>query len=175
MDGQVQTYVFRGKTFEQRPLVLAQWRQLQAELDGLEIEGGDDTAKELIAVLYSCGRLDRVLAILLAEPGVLPRDKNLAILADELQNLMTPDDIAKVVIDFFDFNPANSVLSAMAGVIMALTNCLQEAANQVTIPTGSSIAASSSPEEILQKSSKSSGASPRKKPSPGSGTKSRSC
>ncbi|MDH3998909.1 MAG: hypothetical protein OET90_08720, partial [Desulfuromonadales bacterium] len=165
MSEQVKTYQIGEQIYEQRPLVLAQWRQLQQLLDGLEIAAAEDTMKGLISALDQEGRLEQAIAILLSPQGVSPRDKDCDLLAKELPYLLQPEHIAQVFIDFFDYNPANSVLSAMAGVMMALTRCMarynQELAQQETEPqseaTGSSKPASSSQQETGASATPSSG------------------
>ncbi len=169
MGAMVKTYQFGDVTYEQRPLVLAQWRQLQEVLDGLEVGEETEAVKGLITALSQSGRLDNALAILLIRQGDALRGKDRDALAEELAYVMTPDDIARVFIDFFDYNPANSVLSALAGVMMALTRCLEKAARE-RISTGSSTSASSSPEETGPSGTTSCGDVPPRQHNPGSDT-----
>jgi len=156
MEAQVKSYQFGDKTYEQRPLVLAQWRQLQEVLDGLEVPEDIDAIKGLATALSQSGRLDAALAILITEQGVLLQNKKLNALAEELAYVMAPEDVAKVFIDFFDYNPANSVLSAVAGVMMALTRCMEKIAKEKS-STGLSTSVLSSPEETGPNEMKSSG------------------
>jgi len=173
METPVKSYKLGDKTYEQRPLVLAQWRQLQVVLDGLEVPEDAEAIKGLVTALGKSGRLDEALAILLTERGVALRDKDRTALAEGLAYVVDPNDVAKVFIDFFDYNPANSVLSAMAGVMMALTRCIERAAREAS-STGSSTSVSSSPEGTGPNETTSSGDALPQDPCPGSDTESQS-
>ncbi len=129
----VKTYQIGGTTFEQRPLVLGQIRQLMAVLQGMEIPAGSGRL-QIIDALGT--RLEQALAVVLTEQGKSLRDKDLDALAAELEFSITHEQIIEVVEDFFTCNPIVSLLTrlteAMGGIMGRM-------------PTGSSQPASSSP------------------------------
>jgi len=163
----VKNYEIGGINFEQRRLVLGQWRQLRAELEGLELPPGD-FLRSLVTALEQAGRLDRALAIVLTPRGTSPKDKDVGALAEQLEYAITPEQIAEVLADFFTCNPVSSILSQLAGVVHQVLLALQQ--ELLRGRTASSRPSSSSPGEISPSESGSSGESPPPKPSPGCGT-----
>lgn len=144
----VKTYEIGGKKYEQRELVLAECRLFRRELQGLELPAATDVmgwVKEVVAALEESDRLDRVLAILLTEQGGSRRDKDLAALAAELVATITPQQIARVITDFFVCNPVNSILDLLTGILESLSAVLNLTARQTlsrrlssSLPTGTS-------------------------------------
>jgi hypothetical protein len=166
---EVKAYEIGGKTYEQRPLVLGQWRQLVGLLADVEIPPGN-ILQGLITALEERGRLDKALAVVLTEQGKSPRDKDLDLAASELEFLITPQQIAGVIGDFFTCNPASSILNQLGGVFLKVIHCLQQGG---LTTTGSSSSAFFSREETGANEKASSGsASPEAILTSGSNTES---
>lgn len=133
---QPKTYTLAGSTYEQRELVLGQWRQLQALLTDLQIPTGPSLMHRLAAGLEHAGRLDRALAIILVEVGKSPQHKDLAALEAAIANEITPRQIAEIIEDFFTCNPVSSILSRL-GTVLAQVVLLLSAAMKEIGSTGS--------------------------------------
>lgn len=160
---EVKSYNIGGRVFEQRELVLAQWRQLTALLEGVEIPAEGDMVRALVAGLETHGRLDAALAVVLTERGSSPRDKDRAALARELEAQITPQHVAEVIQDFFTCNPVSSVLDRLSGMLGLLLIGLARA----MVETGSKSFVSCSPAEIGAAATPSSGPAPPAPPSHG--------
>lgn len=161
---QPKTYALAGSNYEQRELVLGQWRQLQALLTDLQVPTGPSLIHRLVAGLESAGRLDRALAIILVEVGQSPQHKDLDALEKAIAFEITPQQIAEIIEDFFICNPVSSILSRL-GTVLAQVVMLLSAAMKEIGSTGplSPLPLATSPEET-----KSPGESLPASPSPGS-------
>ena len=157
---EVKSYQIGGKTYEQRELVLGQWRQLSSLLSDLEMPAVGSRLQSMITALENAGRLDRAVAVLLNEPGVPPRDKDLDALASELEFSITPQQIAEVIDDFFTCNPVSSILSRLGTTLVKMVGALHAALQEtgLTVPSVSSPAATSLAEKT------SCGEAPRENP-----------
>ncbi|MBE0596852.1 MAG: hypothetical protein IH614_06270 [Desulfuromonadales bacterium] len=127
-------YEINAVKYEQRPLVLGQWRQLLAVIEGLEIPAGD--VQQVLAALAASQRLEQAAAVVLIPTGQQPREKDNAAIAAELEWSATVEDLAQVVADFFTCNLAPSNLERLTGIIDQVTMQIRQAA------TGSKRAAS---------------------------------
>jgi hypothetical protein len=157
---EVKSYEIGGKTYEQRELVLGQWRQLSALLSDLKMPAVGSRLQTMIAALENAGRLERAIAVLLNEPGVQPRDKNLDALAAELEFSITPQQIAEVIDDFFTCNPVSSILSRLGMSLVKMVGALHAALQE----TGLTVPFVSSPAGISPAAITSSGEIPRESP-----------
>lgn len=110
------SYDIGGKVYRQGPLVLAQVRQLIAEIGSLGINPAAGTA-ELVKSLLCCSQLERALAVVLTPDGSSLRDKDIDSLAVELAFDITAEQIAQVVADFFICNPIASLLEKLSGIM----------------------------------------------------------
>ncbi|HSV27251.1 MAG TPA: hypothetical protein VLH60_05100 [Sedimentisphaerales bacterium] len=145
----IKEYAIGDKTYQQKPLVLGQVKQLRDVMKGLEIPAGVEPT-EMIGILGD--RLPLALAIVLTERGKSPRAKNVAELAGELEFSITPEQILEVIADFFSCNPLSSVLERLAGLMDNLGRTM------ATTRIGSQKSVSSSETETSQSATESSGA-----------------
>ncbi|EAT16065.1 hypothetical protein [Desulfuromonas acetoxidans] len=166
MEQNIKTYLIDGVTYEQRELVLGQWRQLYAILDGMEISGGVNALGALVAALAQSDELNSALAVLLTPKDTPLRDKDLARIAADLEFSITPQQITEVINDFFTLNPAASILSQLGTVIVKLSGLMMAALEAI----GSRVSASSSAEETTAEETPCSGAAPLAVPGNGSTT-----
>jgi len=158
-------YAIGDKIYLQRPLVMGQAEQLMDILEGMEMPKKFSSAA-LKKVLGE--KLYLAMAIALVEEGKSPKrtEEELATLADEIHWTINPDTTIKVIDDFFDCNPAASILQKLTGMAKRLSDKMSE----VTSRTPSSF----SQKGTLQKETKSSGdmvlknASPSPDTAPGS-------
>lgn len=147
-EASVKTYEIDGTTYEQRPMVLGQIRQLMSVLQGLKIPA-DGGSLQVIAALG--GRLGEALAVVLTEQGKSLRGKDLAALATELEFTISPDQTIDVVEDFFTCNPIASLLQRLTTAMGGITG------GMMGMVTGSKTPASSSLEETSPAEETSSG------------------
>lgn len=133
----IKTYQIGSKTYEQRPLVLGQLRQLLQLLCDVEVslERG---ALGLVAALGD--KLPKALAVVLTEKGQSPADKDLDAAAAELEFAISPEQALEVVEDFFDCNPIVSLLDRVGQMIGKLE---KQARNSLTASLSSSPTATS--------------------------------
>lgn len=140
------SYEIGGRCYTQRPLVLGQWVQFVAAIEGLEVS----PAAGLQAFLAALGpRLPRVLAVVLIPEGVDLRSKDLDQLTEDLEFEILPGQIQEVVEDFFSCNPVASILEWLTGALAGL--------RPRAVATGSKGSASPSPPETSQSETPSSG------------------
>lgn len=143
------TYTIGARTFEQRPLVLGQLRQLMGIMEGLKLDP-QARAVELVSLLGD--RLPLALAVVLSEEKTFPGDKNLQTLAREIEFSIDPQTTIQVIQDFFECNPISSWLEKLTEAVVAVSRKVAS--------TPSKGFALSSQTETQQRDEKSSGASP---------------
>lgn len=149
MTTETKTYTIDGKTYEQRPLVYAQYRQLIEALQGFDLEGCDSSE----AIMTNLGdRLPRALAIVLVEKGKHLRDKDLDAFASDLEYSIDPLVALEVVSDFFTCNPVPDLISSLAGMMHLVSE-----ARSAKLNAASKSSSSSSAEEISASETPSSG------------------
>ena len=154
----VKTYEIDGETYELRPLVLGQWKQLNRALDGIDYPEVP-TVRNMTERFAD--RIDQFLAVVLTKQGTHPKDKDLTALAENFAWAMQPKQIAEVISDFFDLTPAASICNLVTGV-------MEKARLRMTAAIGSTEQLSTLPEETGPKKTPSSGDAPLRRPSPGS-------
>lgn len=161
-------YKIEGQSYIQRPIMLGQLRALLPILEDVEVGANMGP----LAIMSRLGnRLHEALAIVLIEEGLGVREAldKLEERARELECLISPEQALEAIEDFFECNPASSLVSKIGGMLGKLRAGMIEPILK-TISKGSS---SSSPEETSAKESKSSGKSRPDPPSSGSGTRMR--
>ena len=147
-------YTINGKVYFQRPLVVGQIEQLGEFLEGLSWSEGNLGTAGIIKLLGN--KLPCAVAIVLREEGKLLKDKDLERLEEEFREHLEHQTALKVVSDFLEFNPPNSMPDAL--------NIMTSLARWATDGLGSY--ASSSQEEILPKGTTSFGDIPSKSANP---------
>lgn len=126
-------YDINGTTYVQRPLVLGQLGQLIAVLKDVSFAGND-----ILNIVAGIGdRLPIAIAIVLVPDGVALKDKNFQSATDDAMMLDLEASI-RIVNDFFECNPVQSLLHNLNGVAQAMsesrTNGL--ATSSVSSPEG---------------------------------------
>jgi len=147
----MQKYEVAGKTYIQKPLVLGQIKQLIGALGNIDIPisaAGDLDAAWLLAVLGD--RLPHALAVILIEEGMPLPEKDLDALAAQIEASFDIETTVRVVEDFFDCNPAASILDRLNVVMGSIMKSIR--------PPGSTRSASSSAGETSPNGTQSSGA-----------------
>lgn len=110
-------YTIGDKVYIQRPLVLGQWRQLIEVLEGLAISEAT-SIPGLVAVIGS--NAPAMLAVILTEAGMNPRDKDLVATEDEIAWAIGTEQIAEVIEDFFDVNPTAFIFEKLTGLMTGI-------------------------------------------------------
>ncbi|MBI5328852.1 MAG: hypothetical protein HZB80_11290 [Deltaproteobacteria bacterium] len=139
-------YEISGNIYIQKPLVLGQIRQLFNLLEKILLPACID-AMGLIAVLGD--KLPQVIAIVLTPDGIALKDKDIIALSKEIEFEISPEQVIQVIDDFFTCNPIQSLLGRIGGMVENLTRKIQE--------IGLNPSSASSPAEILQRGTASSG------------------
>jgi len=106
----MKTYKIGNITYQQRPLVIGQVKQLLTVLEGLTIPS-DINIMGLMAVLGD--RLPDALAVILTPVGMSPKDKDLNELSEELAFSLEIEQAMEVVEDFFVLNPISSLFGRL--------------------------------------------------------------
>jgi hypothetical protein len=154
-------YKIGEKFFIQRALVMGQAEQLMQALEGIEMPKRFSPA----AIKKALGeKLYLAMAIALVEEGKSPKrtDEELSALAEELHWSIKPEQTIAVIEDFFDCNPAVSILEKLAGMARKVAAKISD--------LGSLKRSFSFQKETSQSETKSSGDIPSERPSPISGT-----
>jgi hypothetical protein len=108
------SYDIGGKTYIQKPLVLAQIKQITNLLQGSQIPVNLDPA----AILFLLGdKLAEALAVVLVEKGTSLKDKDLEELTKELEFEAGPEVAIEVIEDFFCSNQIASVLERVTKAV----------------------------------------------------------
>ena len=110
----MKTYKIGNITYQQRPLVIGQVKQLLTVLEGLTIPS-DINIMGLMAVLGD--RLPDALAVILTPVGMSPKDKDLNELSEELAFSLEIEQAMEVVEDFFVLNPLSSIFGRLSQAI----------------------------------------------------------
>lgn len=163
---EIKTYRLGGRTYEQRPLVLGQIRQLEEQLKDIPWT----TALTASDLLRLFGALLPQLAAIVLRPRVPwplslmyePKRKNVPRLARRLATELDLTTSYEVVADFFVCNPVQSFLGRLTGVLSE-TGALQT-------KTAPNKPASSSPEATSPSATLSCGDTPRPSAAPTSAT-----
>lgn len=116
-------YEFNDKVYVQNKLVWGQVKQLSTVVKGISFEE-DITAQYLIDLLGD--KLSTALAIVLTEEGKSIKDKDLVVVADEMENTIPVDVMFQVIEDFFICNPVAFLLEKVTGMIGSLSTNLME-------------------------------------------------
>lgn len=142
-------YEIGGITYIQRPLVLGQIRQLVNAIKGLVIPADIDTLG-LISALGD--KLPLTIAIVLTPEGVAIKDKNIHALAQAIEFEISPEQVIKVIEDFFACNPIASLLASIGKMTESISRAMTK-----TKDAGLTDSSASLPEETLQSETISSG------------------
>ena len=143
----MKTYKIGNITYQQRPLVIGQVKQLLTVLEGLTIPS-DINIMGLMAVLGD--RLPDALAVILTPVGMSPKDKDLNELSEELAFSLEIEQAMEVVEDFFVLNPISSLFGRLNQAIekiqaqflmssTTLSASSQEETSQNEIPSNGAI------------------------------------
>lgn len=103
-------YTIGGKEYEQKQLVLGQYRQLSKALKTVSIPV-DATMQELVTLVI--GELPEALAIVLNPAGVALKDKDIPALTTEISFSIEAEQALQVITDFFACNRTPSLLQAL--------------------------------------------------------------
>lgn len=136
-------YTINGTDYVQKPLVFGQVAQLTTLMKGIEFE--EISPSGIIAGLGD--KLSDAIAIVLRKDGQPLAEKDLAAVNRDLEEIEFAT-VLKVVADFFECNPIQSLLESVVGITAAL--------KQAT--TGLKSLSVSSPAEMSPVGSQSSGA-----------------
>ena len=121
-------YEFGGKVYVQNKLVWGQVKQLSFVVKDISFEG-ELTVQYLIDLLGD--KLSSALAIVLVEEGKSLKDKDIAVLSEEIENTIPVDVMFQVIEDFFTCNPIASLLERLTGMMEKVnTNLIEK--NQTT-------------------------------------------
>jgi len=107
-------YEIGGITYEQKKLVMGQIYQIMNILKDVKIPT-DATALNLITALGD--RLSMAIAIVLHQPDVKLKDKNIEQLASDIEFEMSPELALEVIEDFFDLTPISSLLEKVGKTV----------------------------------------------------------
>ncbi len=139
------TYEIGGKTYTQRSLVLGQIKQLAGILESMSVNVFID---EMALGKMLINNVTPAIAVILTEKGRSPKDKDIEILAGELEFTLDSETMAQVIQDFFDCNPVALIYEKVSGMVKSIRSKMK---------TGSTGSVSSSPEGTLQSGTGSSG------------------
>jgi len=116
-------YEFGGKVYVQNKLVWAQVKQLSTVVKDISFEG-ELTVQYLIDLLGD--KLSSALAIVLVEEGKSLKDKDIAVLSEEIENTIPVDVMFQVIEDFFICNPIAFLLEKLSGMMEKVNTNLME-------------------------------------------------
>lgn len=115
-------YTIGGKIYTQKALVLGQLMQLSRLLSGVAFTASPNVNDIIISL---GNRLPLALAIVLIPDGVQVKDKDISAIAESIEYVIDPETALKVVNDFFDCNPVNSLLEQLIGMSERIQAAMQ--------------------------------------------------
>lgn len=146
------TYEIDGKIYVQKPLVLAQIKQMTGVIAKVMQLGGFDLNAGPLGLIDTLGdELPTAMAIVLTPEGTDPRTKDIPALAEILELHMTLEQGVQVITDFFDCNPILLLLGKLQGMIGSIKKA-------IPTKTGLTSSPASLQAEISPKETQSSGA-----------------
>lgn len=125
METKIYTYVIGNKNYTLKPLVMGQLQQLIAIVKDVQL--GDGSVTSLMMNLGD--RLPEAIAIILHEPDVPLKNKDVKTLASELAFEMSPDQTLQIVEDFFECTPISSLIEKIRGTVEKVAEKLNQTAN----------------------------------------------
>ncbi|OGP65792.1 MAG: hypothetical protein A3K22_00970 [Deltaproteobacteria bacterium RBG_16_42_7] len=140
-------YKIGGKTYTQKPLVLGQMRQLMSLLQGIVLP--PDKINTFGVIFLLGNKLPAAIAIVLIPEGTNLKDKDVNVLAKEIEFEISPEQTIEVINDFFTCNPLASLFKNISEMAEKITAQMQE--------TLLNKSASSSPAEMSPNETASSG------------------
>jgi hypothetical protein len=106
METKIYTYVIGNKTYTMKPLVMGQLQQLINIIKDVQFSGDD-----IMSLMMGLGdRLPEAIAVVLHEPEVSLKDKDIKALSLELAFEMSPEQTLGIVEDFFECTPVSSLV-----------------------------------------------------------------
>jgi hypothetical protein len=136
-------YEINGKKYIQKPLVWGQVRQFQSLLK--EVVWPTEFTIVTFMEVFS-DQLPQFAAIIVSEEGKLLKEKNIDGLTVEFEEFLDIGTSVKMVEDFFDCNPIDSILKSLSGMMRKVVEALPKKSVEIQ----SNISAVSLQEEILQ-------------------------
>lgn len=107
-------YTIGEKTYVMKPLVMGQINQLINLLK--EIDFPEEL--NVMSIVMALGdKLPKAIAIILHEPDVALKNKNIEVLGGDLAFELSPELTMEIVENFFDCTPVSSLLEKMAKTI----------------------------------------------------------
>jgi hypothetical protein len=117
-------YEFGGKTWIQKPLVLAQYDQLSKIVLTLPMPKEFDVP----GVIAAFGpHIHKALAIALTPEGMHPKDKDLEATAEEIEWSIDLPTIQAAVTDFFVLSPLRSLFADLTKMLEGVRAMIDEA------------------------------------------------
>ncbi len=124
MELRKKTYIFGGKTWIQRPLVLAQYDQLAEVLRGKPMPQTFDAA----GVIASFGPdIHKALAIALTPEGMRPKDKDLPEIEEKIRWSIEIPEMIRAVEDFFELSPLHLLFEMLTETMQRVSTIIQQA------------------------------------------------
>lgn len=115
-------YEIGGKTYKQLPLKMGQVNQIISLLKDVNLPA-NITALSLITLLGD--KLSQAIAIVLHDPDVSLKDKDVQQLAKDIEFEMEPDIALGVIEDFFDITPISLLLEKVGKTIEKISDKMQ--------------------------------------------------
>jgi hypothetical protein len=115
--GDFMKYEINGKKYIQKPLVIGQIKQIAGLLNDFQLKE-TPTTMDFISALGD--KIPNFFAIVLVEEGKSPKDKDLNLMAKELEQCSL-ETAVKVIDDFFSCNPLSLVFQKVGGWAKTLT------------------------------------------------------
>jgi hypothetical protein len=126
METKIYTYTIGSKNYTMKPLVMGQVNQLITLLKDSNIpETG-----EIMGILLAIGdKLPNAVAIVLHDPDVSLKDKNVEALANEIAFELSPEMFLQVAEDFFECTPIYSLFKKMGDTAQKIVEKMTQTQN----------------------------------------------
>lgn len=142
-------YEIGGKPYIQKRLVLGQLMQLSRLLNGMAFPASPGVTDVIVTLGH---RLPLALAIVLIPEDVELKDKDISVIAAEIEFTIDPETAIRAVNDFFDCNPISSLLEQLVGMSERIKGAMER--------TNGTNSSAPSQAETLQNTTASSGDTP---------------
>lgn len=116
-------YTIGNKVYFMKPLVMGQLQQLISIIKDVHIT---DSGNLAMLMMDLGDRLPEAIAVVLHDPDVPLKDKNLKEMSDSIAFEMTPEQTLQIVEDFFDCTPVSSLLEKIKGTVEKVSEKLNQ-------------------------------------------------
>lgn len=123
------SYTIGSKTYIMKPLVMGQINQLITLLKDVTFP----SSGEVLPIITALGdKLPEAVAVVLHDPDVPLKDKNIKTMAEDIAFEMSPEMFLEVTEDFFECTPISSLFQKMGNTATKIAEKMNQTVDGLT-------------------------------------------